>query len=83
VLVSIVLGSPLAYYTMNQWLDTFAYRIEISWRIFVVAGLTALGIAVLTVSHRAVKAAAGQSGRGTPVGVGGQAAACSLHFILT
>jgi putative ABC transport system permease protein len=57
VIVAIVVGVPVAYFTMQRWLDTFAYRIEISWGIFVVAGLTALGIAVLTVSHQAVKAA--------------------------
>ena len=42
---------------MNRWLDAFAYRIELSWPIFLVAGLAALGIAMLTVSYQAIRVA--------------------------
>ena len=57
VLVAFVLAIPLAYYLMNQWLSNFAYRVEISWWIFLMAGLTALGIAWLTVSYQSIRAA--------------------------
>jgi putative ABC transport system permease protein len=42
---------------MHHWLQDFAYRISIGWEVFVVAALLALGIAVLTVSFQAVRAA--------------------------
>jgi putative ABC transport system permease protein len=57
VLISILLASPIAWYGMNRWLRDFAYRTEIHWWIFVLAGLAALIIAMLTVSFQAAKAA--------------------------
>jgi putative ABC transport system permease protein len=57
VLIAIVIASPIAYYFMQKWLQDFAYRIEISWWIFAVAGVIALLIALLTVSYQAIKAA--------------------------
>ncbi len=57
VLIAIVLASPLAYYFMQQWLEDFAYRIDIQWWMFVVAALAAICIAFLTVSIQSVKAA--------------------------
>ena len=57
VVVAIVIASPLAWWAMNQWLQDFAYRIDIQWWIFVVAGLAAIVIAFLTVSFQSVKAA--------------------------
>ena len=57
ILVAIVLAAPLAYLTMQNWLDTFAYRIEISWQIFLVTGSLALAIALATVSYQAIRAA--------------------------
>ncbi|MFQ5638926.1 MAG: ABC transporter permease [bacterium] len=48
---------PLAWIAMNQWLQNFAYRIEISWWVFVLAGSLALVIALLTVSTQAIRAA--------------------------
>jgi putative ABC transport system permease protein len=57
VVVSIVIASPIAYYVMNKWLQDFAYRIEISWWIFAVAGIVAIVIALLTVSYQSIKAA--------------------------
>ena len=55
--VAFVLATPAAYLAMNHWLQDFAYRIEISWGIFLMAGLAALGVALLTVSYQAVRAA--------------------------
>jgi putative ABC transport system permease protein len=57
--IALVIASPIAWYGMNQWLQNFAYRIDISWQIFALAGLSALFIALITVSFRAVKAALG------------------------
>ena len=57
VLAAIVLSSPIAYYAMNKWLQGFAYRIDIQWWVFVVAGLVATLIALFTVSFQAIKAA--------------------------
>ncbi len=57
VLVACVLSFPLAWYATNQWMENFAYRIDISWWVFALAGVLALLIALLTVSFQAVKAA--------------------------
>lgn len=57
VVVAIVIASPIAWYAMNYWLNDFAYRIEIEWWVFVVAGVVAIGIALVTVSTQSVKAA--------------------------
>ncbi|MFT3824200.1 MAG: ABC transporter permease [Chitinophagaceae bacterium] len=57
VMVAIVIASPLAWYGMNRWLEHFAYRITISWWMFVVAALLAVLIALVTVSFQAIKAA--------------------------
>ena len=57
VLLANLIAWPVAWLAMNQWLQGFAYRVEISWWIFLIAGLTALGVALLTVSFQAVKAA--------------------------
>ncbi|WP_224998671.1 ABC transporter permease [Cesiribacter sp. SM1] len=57
VLISILIASPIAWYFMQQWLQDFAYRINISWWIFALAGLAAVTIALATVSFHAIKAA--------------------------
>ncbi len=57
VLTALVIAIPIAWYTMNQWLQDFAYRIDIPWWIFAIAGILSIGIALLTVSFQAVKAA--------------------------
>jgi putative ABC transport system permease protein len=57
VLVAIVIASPIAYYAMHRWLQDFAYRVDINWWVFALAGLPAVGIALLTVSFQSVKAA--------------------------
>ncbi|MFO7446852.1 MAG: ABC transporter permease [Ignavibacteriaceae bacterium] len=58
VLIAIVLATPLAWYIMDKWLQDFAYRIEISWWMLLMAWLLALLIAFITVGFQAVKAAA-------------------------
>ncbi|ADB40576.1 ABC transporter permease [Spirosoma linguale] len=57
VLIAIVIASPLAWYAMNKWLTDFAYKIDISWWMFVLAGVLALGVALLTMSFQSIKAA--------------------------
>ena len=55
--ISILLAIPIAWYFMRDWLQDYAYRIEINWWVFVIAGIAAILIAIVTVSFQAVKAA--------------------------
>jgi ABC-type antimicrobial peptide transport system permease subunit len=57
VVISCLIAAPIAYYFMSQWLTKYDYHTEISWWIFVITGLGALGITLLTVSYQAIKAA--------------------------
>jgi putative ABC transport system permease protein len=57
VVIALVIASPLAYFFMNKWLQDFAYRIDIHWSVFALAGMAAVGVAFLTVSFQSVKAA--------------------------
>jgi ABC-type antimicrobial peptide transport system permease subunit len=56
VLIALAIGSPLAYYLVNNWLQSFAFHIDIGWQVFVIAGVASLIIALLTVSYQAIKA---------------------------
>lgn len=57
VLIAALIVFPIAWWAMHQWLEDFAFRITISWWIFVFAAAVALLIALLTVSFQAIKAA--------------------------
>jgi putative ABC transport system permease protein len=57
VAVAFVIATPIAYYAMNKWLENFAYKTSLSWWIFALTGVLALGIALLTVSWQSWKAA--------------------------
>ena len=57
ILISFVIASAIAYYVMDKWLQDFQYSIKIGFGIFVVAGLTSVAIAMLTISFQALKAA--------------------------
>jgi len=57
VLLSILIASPIAWYMMHDWLQGFAYRINIQWWMFAGAGLLAVIVAVITISYHAIKAA--------------------------
>ncbi len=57
IVVAFVIATPIAYYAMNRWLQNFAYKTNLSWWIFALAGLLALGIALLTVSWQSWRAA--------------------------
>jgi putative ABC transport system permease protein len=57
VAIAFVIACPVAWYAMHKWLQNFAYRIELHWWIFLLAGIIALGIALLTVSWQSWRAA--------------------------
>ncbi|KAB2847136.1 MAG: FtsX-like permease family protein, partial [Melioribacteraceae bacterium] len=57
VLFSNLIAWPLAFYFMKDWLDTFAYRIELSYMFFIMSGIAALIITIITVSYQALRAA--------------------------
>ncbi|MFT3678994.1 MAG: ABC transporter permease [Ferruginibacter sp.] len=57
VVIACVIAFPLSYWAMNKWLEDFAYRIDISWFVFVFAGIVSLLIALFTVSFQTVRAA--------------------------
>ncbi len=57
VLIAVVIAAPVAWYASNQWLQNYAYRIELSWWVFVLVGLMVLLVALLTIGTQAIKAA--------------------------
>lgn len=57
VLIAFIIATPIAWYAMQKWLENFAYKTNLSWWIFALAGALALGIALLTVSFQSWKAA--------------------------
>ena len=57
VLLAFLLAAPVAWFAMNRWLEDFAYRISISWGVFLLAAFLALTITIITISFRAIRAA--------------------------
>lgn len=57
VAIAFIIATPVAWYAINKWLESFAYKTDLSWWIFALAGLLALGIALLTVSWQSWRAA--------------------------
>jgi putative ABC transport system permease protein len=57
IIAALCIAAPAGYYFMTQWLNSFAYRISINWWIFALAAIIALGIAIITISSQAIKAA--------------------------
>lgn len=57
VIIAIVIASPVAWWAMNAWLQGFAYKIDIAWWVFALAGFVAVGIALFTVSFQSIRAA--------------------------
>ncbi len=58
VIFSILVASPIAWVAMHKWIESYAYRINISWVVFIASGLLAILIALFTVSFQSIKAAA-------------------------
>ncbi|MEL6720751.1 MAG: FtsX-like permease family protein, partial [Bacteroidota bacterium] len=56
IIIAFIIAIPITYYAMNQWLENFAYHIDIQWWIFALTGIGAIAIALLTVSFQSVKA---------------------------
>lgn len=57
IVIAMIIAAPLAWYSMDKWLDSFAYKIEFNWLFVVAAGAAALCISLLTVSYESIKAA--------------------------
>ena len=57
VAIAAVIAFPVAWYAMHNWLQDFAYRIDMPWWIFVLAGIIAAAVALFTISFQAIKAA--------------------------
>ena len=57
VIISFVVASPVAWWMMNSWLESYAYRVDISWWVFVITGLLSVMIALISISFQAIKAA--------------------------
>ena len=57
VVIAALIASPIAWWLMNEWLKDFAYRVNIGWWIFLISGLLALTIALITVSFQSIRAA--------------------------
>ena len=59
VAIALALATPLVYYFITKWLQNFAYRIDVGWEVFVIAGIVSIAIALITVSAHTLKAALG------------------------
>ena len=59
VVIAVLIASPLAWWLSNKWLENFAYRIQTEWWMFLLAGIIAIALTLITVSYQAVKAAIG------------------------
>lgn len=57
VIIAIIIAIPVAWWAMSKWLESFEYRVNISWWVFAFAGISALLIALVTISFQAIKAA--------------------------
>jgi putative ABC transport system permease protein len=57
VVIAFIIAFPVGYYLMDKWLQDFAYRIDVQWWVYVVAGLTTLVIAFFTMSLKTIKSA--------------------------
>ena len=61
--IAILIATPIAWWTMDKWLQAFAYRVPIAWWMFALAGLAAIPIALMTVSSQAVRGALASPGK--------------------
>ena len=57
IVIAFVIASPIAWWAMSKWLDTYTYRINMEWWVFLLAGFISVFIAIITVSFQAIKAA--------------------------
>lgn len=57
VLIALIIAAPLAWYMMQKWLEDYAYKIDVTWDVFVLAGVVSVIIALFTVSYQSIRAA--------------------------
>ena len=57
VFIACCIAFPIAWWGASRWLEQYAYHVNVAWWVFALAGLTAIGIALVTVSYQAIKAA--------------------------
>jgi ABC-type antimicrobial peptide transport system permease subunit len=57
IIIAFAIATPIAWYFMHEWLENFAYRIHLSWWLFLIGGITSVIIALISVSFQAIKAA--------------------------
>jgi putative ABC transport system permease protein len=57
IIIAFAIAVPVAWYAMNQWLQEFAFRVEISWVVFAIGIVSTLFITILTVGYRSLRAA--------------------------
>jgi len=57
IIIAVLISFPVTWYAMHKWLQDFAYRINIQWWVFVMAGVIALLVAAFTISFQSIKAA--------------------------
>jgi ABC-type antimicrobial peptide transport system permease subunit len=57
IIIAFAIATPIAWYFMHKWLENFAYRIHLSWWLFLVGGIASIVIALISVSFQAIKAA--------------------------
>jgi hypothetical protein len=57
IIIALIIASPLAWWAMHRWLEGFAYRVEIEWWMFAIAGAAAVMVALITTSYQAIRAA--------------------------
>jgi len=57
ILLAILIASPIAWYGMNQWLENFAYHVQVQWWLFGLTALAAVTVALLTIGIQSLKAA--------------------------
>ncbi len=69
VIMAELLAFPLAWWGMHRWLQDFAYRIDINWWVFAIAGLLAILIAMITISFQAIKAALANPVKSFEIGI--------------
>ena len=55
--IAVIMASPIVWWVMDKWLEDYAYRVRIEWWVFVLTGVTMIGLALLTVGFQAIKAA--------------------------
>jgi len=63
IIIAFLIGSPIAWFVMNKWLQSFAYRIEVHWSVFAFTGLLIVAIAISAVSFQTIKAALANPGK--------------------